>query len=69
VCEHHSFGLHCEQITETVNLAYASSVDGPWTQLLPDGTPFWTGPGETFMRLHWVAVSKALRARRVNRWR
>ena len=45
VCEHHSFGPHCEQITETVNLASATSVDGPWTQLLPDGSPFWSGPG------------------------
>ena len=45
VCEHHSFGLHCTQITETVNMAYSKSVDGPWTQLLPDGSPFWQGPG------------------------
>jgi hypothetical protein len=25
--------------------------------------------GESFMHVHWVAVPKALRARRVNRWR
>ena len=45
VCEHHSTGLHCTGITETVNVASATSVDGPWTQLLPDGSPFWSGPG------------------------
>ena len=39
-CEHHSFGLHCEQIVETVNLAHSTSPDGPWTPLLPDGAPF-----------------------------
>eukprot|EP01047_Picozoa_sp_COSAG01_P007290 COSAG01_NODE_275_length_19669_cov_8.676188_14_plen_300_part_00 len=26
------------------------------------------GGGESFLRVHWVAVPKALRARRVNRW-
>jgi hypothetical protein len=41
-CEHHSFGLHCDQITETVNVAHATSPHGPWTQLLPDGTAFWS---------------------------
>ena len=45
VCEHHSFGLHCDQIVETVNLAYAPHPSGPWTQLLPDGSPFWSGLG------------------------
>ena len=50
-CEHHSFGLHCNNITETVNVASSSSVDGPWTQLLPDGAPFWQGDGGGFESL------------------
>jgi hypothetical protein len=41
-CEHHSFGLHCDQITETVNIAHSTSPYGPWTQLLPDGAAFWS---------------------------
>lgn len=44
-CEHHSFGLHCTEMTETVNVAWSVSPAGPWTQLLPDGAPFWSGPG------------------------
>ncbi|XP_065198016.1 uncharacterized protein LOC135829549 [Sycon ciliatum] len=39
-CEHHYFGSHCEHLTETVNLAYADSLDGPWTKLLEDGAAF-----------------------------
>lgn len=39
-CEHHFFGAHCEKFVETVNVAYSKSLDGPWTNLLPDGAPF-----------------------------
>ena len=50
VCEHHWFGAHCEQRTETVNLAYAQSLDGPWTRLLPDGAAFFAD-GNTSLSL------------------
>jgi hypothetical protein len=41
-CEHHFWGLHCEKLVETVNLLTSRSLSGPWSQLLPDGAPFFT---------------------------
>lgn len=49
-CEHHSFGPHCDQIVETVNVASATDPEGPWTQLLPDGAPFFSD-GNTSLAL------------------
>ena len=33
--DHHYFGPHCNELTETVNVAFSKSVYGPWENLLP----------------------------------
>lgn len=42
VCEHHSFGRHCQKSVETVNLLTSKSLYGPWTKLKHDGEAFFT---------------------------
>jgi hypothetical protein len=45
------------------------SVGKRWRTFRPAGGDGGGGGGESFLRVHWVAVPKALRARRVNRRR